>query len=83
MITLNDLLAITDVKEMTLYVPITPRVNTRIDFRPTDSALLDDITRMFGYRPVKRISPVFRGDLRMVVELGREEGSACTDPSTC
>ena len=86
MITLNDLLEITDVRDMTLYVPITPRVNTRIDFRLNDSALLDDITRMFGELPVKRVSPVFRGDPRMVVELGaakREEGTPCTDPSIC
>ena len=82
MITLNDLLALVDVKRVTIYVPAPPRVNTRIDFDPQDSAVLCDICELYGDRPVKQIGPVYRGDERLIVKLGsekknREEGYDC------
>ena len=82
MITLNDLLALVDVKRVTIYVPASPRVNTRIDFDLQDSAVLCDICELYGDRPVKQIGPVYRGDERLIVKLGsekknREEGHDC------
>lgn len=82
MITLNDLLALVDVKRVTIYVPATPRVSTRIDFDPQDSAVLCDICELYGDQPVKQIGPVYRGDERLIVKLGsgkknREEGHDC------
>lgn len=82
MITLNDLLALADVKRVTIYVPASPRVDTRIDFDPQDSAVLCDICELYGDRPVKQIGPVYRGDERLIVKLGskeknREEGHDC------
>ena len=73
MITLNDLLALADVKRVTIYVPASPRVNTRIDFDPQDSAVLCDICELYGDRPVKQIGPVYRGDERLIVKLGSEK----------
>ena len=73
MITLNDLLALVDVKRVTIYVPASPRVNTRIDFDPQDSAVLCDICELYGDRPVKQIGPVYRGDERLIVKLGSEK----------
>lgn len=73
MVTLNDLLELAEVKRITLYAPATQRVDTRIDFDPRDSAILDDVTRMYGDLPVKRIGPIYRGDERLVVRLGREK----------
>ena len=72
MVTLNDLLELAEVKRITLYAPATLRVDTRIDFDPQDSAILDDVTMMYGELPVTRIGPIFRGDERLVVKLGRE-----------
>ena len=72
MVTLNDLLEIADVKRITVYAPATPRVDTRIDFDPQDSAILDDVTRMYGDHRVVRIGPIFKGDDRLVVKLGAE-----------
>ncbi|MBO5917377.1 MAG: hypothetical protein J6Q14_01250 [Oscillospiraceae bacterium] len=73
MVTLNDLLELVEVKRITVYAPITPRVDTRIDFDPQDSAILDDVTRLYGEMRVVRIGPIFRGDERLVVKLGRKE----------
>jgi hypothetical protein len=73
MITLNDLLALVAVKRVTIYVPASPRVNTRIDFDPQDSAVLCDICELYGDRPVKQIGPVYRGDERLIVKLGSEK----------
>ena len=72
MVTLNDLLELADVKRITIYAPATPRVDTRIDFDPQDSAILDDVTRMYGDYRVTRIGLIFKGDDRLVVKLGRE-----------
>ena len=72
MITLNDLLELVDVKRITVYAPATPRVDTRIDFDPQDSAILCDIAQMYGTLPVKRIGPIYRGDDRLVVKLSPE-----------
>ena len=72
MVTLNALLEIADVKRITVYAPATPRVDTRIDFDPQDSAILDDVTRMYGDHRVVRIGPIFKGDDRLVVKLGAE-----------
>lgn len=69
-ITLNDLLALVDVKRVTIYVPASPRVNTRIDFDPQDSAVLCDICELYGDRPVKQIGPVYRVDEWLIVKLG-------------
>lgn len=82
MVTLNELLALVDVERVTIYVPASPRVNTRIDFDPLDSAVLCDICELYGDRPVKQIGPVYRGDERLIVKLGsekknREEGHDC------
>jgi len=71
MITLNDLLEIAEVRHMTIYAPVTPRVDTRIDFDPGDDAMLCDVCQMYGHFRVKRISPAFKGDARMVVWLER------------
>lgn len=71
MVTLNELLEITDVKRITLYVSLTNLIDTRIDVEATDSAILDEVTEMYGGYRVRRISPVFAGDPRMVVQLGR------------
>ena len=76
MITLNDLLALADVKRVTIYVPASPRVSTRIDFDPQDSAVLCDICELYGDRPVKQIGPVYRGDERLIVKLGEVNGDA-------
>ena len=73
MVTLNDLLELAEVKRITLYAPATPRIDTRIDFDPQDSAILDDVTRMYGDHRVTRIGPIYRGDERLVVRLGREK----------
>ena len=72
MVTLNDLLELTEVRHVTVYAPATLRVDTRIDFDPQDSAILCDVCQMFGELPVKRIGPIFKGDDRLVVTLGRE-----------
>ena len=72
MVTLNDLLELADVKRITVYAPATPRVDTRIDFDPQDSAILDDVTRMYGDHRVVRIGPIYKGDDRLVVKLGTE-----------
>ena len=69
MVTLNDLLELVEVKRITIYAPVTPRVDTRIDFDPQNSAILDDVTRMYGDFRVTRIGPIFRGDERLVVKL--------------
>ena len=71
MVTLNELLEMVEVKRITIYAPVSPRVDTRIDFDPQDSAILDDVTRLYGDLPVKRIGPVFKGDERLVVKLGK------------
>lgn len=70
MITLNDLLELAEVKRITVYVPATPRVYTRVDFDPQDSAILDDVTRLYGHLRVKTIGPIYKGDERLVVKLG-------------
>ena len=69
MITLNDLLALIDIKRVTIYVPATPRVDTRIDFDPQDSAVLCDVAGMYGARLVTQIGPVYSGE-RLVIKLG-------------
>lgn len=51
------LMAITEAKDITLYVPATPRVTTRIDFSMTDLAVLDDIIAMYGSYEVERVAP--------------------------
>ena len=71
MVTLNDLLELTEVKRVTVYAPVTDRVDTRIDFDPKDCAILDDVSRLYGDLPVKQIGPVFKGDERLVVKLGK------------
>ena len=71
MVTLNELLEITEVEKITLYVPLTSRIDTRLDFEASDRAILDEVTEMYGAYRVKRISPVFAGDPRMVVKLAR------------
>lgn len=73
MVALNDLLELVEVKRITIYAPVTERVDTRIDFDPQDSAILDDVTRLYGDLPVKRVGPVFKGDERLVVKLGKRE----------
>ena len=70
MITLNDLLALVEVKRVTIYVPATPRVYTRVDFDPQDGAILDDVTKLYGHLRVKTIGPIYKGDERLVVKLG-------------
>lgn len=70
MITLNDLLALVEVKRVTIYVPATPRVYTRVDFDPQDGAILDDVTKLYGHLHVKTIGPIYKGDERLVVKLG-------------
>ena len=72
MVTLNDLLELAEVKRITLYAPATPRVDTRIDFNTTDSAVLCDVLEMYGDCRVLRIGPIFKGDDRLIVRLGSE-----------
>ena len=73
MVTLNELLELAEVKRVTVYAPVTDRVDTRIDFDPQDSAILDDVSKLYGDLPVKRVGPVFKGDERLVVKLGKGE----------
>ena len=70
MITRNGLLALVEVKRVTIYVPATPRVYTRVDFDPQDGAILDDVTKLYGHLRVKTIGPIYKGDERLVVKLG-------------
>jgi len=79
MITLNDLLALAEVKRVTIYVPATPRVYTRVDFDPQDGAILDDVTKLYGHLRVKTIGPIYKGDERLVVKLTDEGLGAPND----
>ena len=75
MVTLDELLELAEVKRITLYAPVTPRIDTRLDFDPNDSAILDDISKMYGHLAVRRIGPIFKGDERIVIKLGKGERS--------
>lgn len=73
MITLNDLLTISDVEQYTVLVPLTTRLKARVTISQHCDAELDDLVRLYGEYPVKRFSPAYKGDERMVIELGMAE----------
>ena len=54
-ITLNDLLALCECEYIQLRVPLTARLDTIITFDSTDSAELDDVTRLYGNYIVKSL----------------------------
>ena len=68
MVTLNELIEVTDVEEMIVYFQMSDNIKPRMDF-PTRGDRFDELKRMFGACPVKRVSASFRGDPRMVVEI--------------
>lgn len=55
---------------MTIHVPVTQRVSTRIDFDTNNNAVMYDIADMYGEYRVKGIRiGVCEASPRMVVEL--------------
>ena len=65
-ITLNDLLALSECERIQLVAPLTTRLNTIVDVDMTDSAELDDTTRIYGEYIVKSLDILgSRNALRM------------------
>ena len=56
--TLNELLALCETDRMQLLIPLTSRLNTVLEFDTTDSAELDDVTRLYGEYTVKTLDVV-------------------------
>jgi hypothetical protein len=84
MITLNDLTKVLDgYTRVRLFIPVSPRVTTRIDFNPKDTPLLTDICGLYGALPIQRITPSYGNAMEWIdVQLGsekknREEGHDC------
>ena len=60
MITLNDLMKVLDgYTRVRLFIPVSSRVTTRIDFIPDDTPILTDICSLYGALPILKISPSF------------------------
>lgn len=59
MITLNDLLKVLDgYTRVRLFIPVSPRVTTQIDFNLKDP-ILTDICRLYGALPIQHITPSY------------------------
>lgn len=54
-ITLNDLLALSECERIQLVAPLTTRLDTIVNVDMTDSAELDDVTRIYGEYIVKSL----------------------------
>lgn len=54
-ITLNDLLTLSECEHIQLVAPLTTRLNTIVNVDMTDSAELDDITRIYSEYIVKSL----------------------------
>lgn len=75
MVTLNELLDISEVGSYTIYL-LTDREHTGPRARlevPGNSQDMGTVRRMFGGWPVKKLSAAFKGDPRMVVYIRQPE----------
>jgi len=54
-ITLNDLLSLCECEHIQLIAPLTTRLNTIVNVEMTDSAELNDATRIYGEYIVKSL----------------------------
>lgn len=75
MVTLNELLDISEVGSYTIYL-LTDREYTGPRARlevPGNSADMGTVRRMFGDWQVKKLSAAFKGDPRMIVEIMQPE----------
>ena len=69
MVTLKELMEITEVDHLTVYAPMTDRVRYRIDINPNDSDEKYDVLMNYGERAVRTVWPMYKGDVRMIVEM--------------
>lgn len=69
MVTLSELLDITEVDHYTIYFSTGEAQTVRLEVPTDDGDGLDTVRKLFGNWPVKRISAVFRGDPRMEVAI--------------
>lgn len=72
MITLNDLLKVLDgYTRVRLFIPVSPRVKTRIDFNLKDP-ILTDICSLYGALPIQHITPSY-GNVMEWIDVQLEE----------
>ena len=77
MITLNDLLRVLEgYTRVRLFIPVSPRVTTRIDFNSKDP-ILTDICRLYGALPIQHITPSYGNATEWInVQLEEVNGDA-------
>ena len=72
MITLNDLLKVLEgYTRVILFIPVSPRVKTRIDFNIKDQ-ILTDICSLYGALPIQHITPSY-GNTQEWINVQLEE----------
>ena len=79
MITLNDLLKVLwdGYTRVRLFIPVSPRVSTRIDFNLKDTSILTDICGLYGALPIQHIMPTYGNAVEgLDVQLGEVNGDA-------
>ncbi|MBQ1788821.1 MAG: hypothetical protein II008_01475 [Oscillospiraceae bacterium] len=67
MITLNDLLTIVDAWQMSLVVPVTPKLKARICVYTRNTEDMVEISKLYGDIPVVRVEPVEEGDVMEII----------------
>lgn len=76
MVTLNELLTVTDVKHFTIYFETDAAKKARLEVPASDDDGMATISKLWGDWPVKKLSAAFRGDERMVVVIAQPEQKA-------
>ena len=80
MVTLDELLQIAEADEYTVIARMTPRLKARLTVNAGDMAALDDLSRLYGAQRVRRFTPTFHGDARMVIEIDNGMGWDDVEP---
>ena len=80
MVSLNELLEIAEADEYTVIARVTPRLRARMTVSGGDTAALDDLSRLYGGQRVRRFTPTFHGDARMVIEIDNGMGWDDVEP---
>lgn len=55
MIKLQEVLGLLDAQEVTIVIPVSPRLDARIETYLPDAAVVDDIVARYGERPIHEL----------------------------
>ena len=69
MVTLQELMEITAVDHLTVYAPGDDGTRERLDVYTEAEGQLARLIETHGQREVKTVWPMYKGDVRMVVEV--------------